>query len=63
MRNDELPERVEENRNGGQTSEEVYELPEEAKRCIARLILSRRLQLLRQESGQKDSSLQEGRET
>ena len=63
MRNDELPERVEENRNGGQTSEEAYELPEEAKRCIARLILSRRLQLLRQESGQKDSSLQEGQET
>ena len=63
MRNDELPERVEENRNGGQTSEAAYELPEEAKRCIARLILSRRLQLLRQESGQKDSPLQEGQET
>ena len=63
MRNDELPERVEENRNGGQTSEEAYELPEETKRCIARLILSRRLQLLRQESCQKDSPLQEGQET
>ena len=42
MKNEELPQRVQRNRSDGQTWEEVYELPEEAKHYIARLIISRR---------------------
>ena len=60
MRKEQSPEKIDEDRDEGQTSKEVYELPEEAKRYITRLILSRRLKLLREEFGQRDTSLQEG---
>ena len=56
MSDGEFPERIEENPSARQSSAEVYEIPEHAKRCIARLILSRRRQLLRQETGQPDPS-------
>ena len=60
MRKEQSPEKIDEDRDEGQTSKEVYELPEEAKRYITRLTLSRRLKLLREEFGQRDTSLQEG---
>ena len=63
MRKEQSPDRIEEDRDEGQNSDEIYELLEEAKRYMTRLILSRRMQQLREEFGRLDSSLQVGDET
>ena len=63
MRKEQSPDRIEEDRDEGQNSDEIYELLEEGKRYMTRLILSRRMQQLREEFGRLDSSLQVGDET